>query len=135
MEWLISWIIYLVVAAVVIWVVGKLNLGMTVDGFMPALIAALVISIVSIILRWLIVDLLGIGDSGGWWGALISLVIAAVVLLLSDRFVAGMHVNGFVGAIVAAIAIAVVVWLVNLLPFVQIGSPAEQTTLILQLLI
>ncbi|MCZ7673332.1 MAG: phage holin family protein [Chloroflexi bacterium] len=39
--------------------------------------------------------------------------MAAVVLMISDRFVAGMKVNGFGGAIVAAIAIGVVTWLVN----------------------
>jgi uncharacterized membrane protein YvlD (DUF360 family) len=33
--------------------------------------------------------------------------------MVSDRFVAGMRVNGFGGAIIAAIAIAVVNWLVT----------------------
>jgi putative membrane protein len=32
--------------------------------------------------------------------------------MVSDRFLSGMSVNGFVGAIVAAIAIGVVTWLV-----------------------
>jgi len=45
----------------------------------------------------------------------VSLVVAAVVLLIADRFVPGMKVNGFVGALVAAIAIAVVAWLIGLL--------------------
>ena len=47
----------------------------------------------------------------GFWGAIVTLLIAAVVLLLSDRFLSGMEVKGFVGAIVAAIAMAVVGWL------------------------
>jgi uncharacterized membrane protein YvlD (DUF360 family) len=38
----------------------------------------------------------------------------------SDRFVTGMRVNGFGGAIVAAIAIAIVNWLVALL-LAQLG--------------
>ena len=41
------------------------------------------------------------------------MVVAAVVLLISDRFVKGMKVNGFVGALVAAIAYGVVVWLIQ----------------------
>jgi putative membrane protein len=45
-------------------------------------------------------------------GAIVYLVVAAVVLMISDRFVPGMKVNGFGGAIIAAIAIAVVSWLV-----------------------
>ena len=47
-----------------------------------------------------------------WW---LALVIAAVVLLVSDKFLPGMQVAGFTGAIVAAIAIAIVTWLISLL--------------------
>jgi putative membrane protein len=50
---------------------------------------------------------------GGFLGAIIGLIVAAVILLISDRFVPGMKVAGFVGAIVAAIAIGVVAWFVN----------------------
>jgi putative membrane protein len=102
----------LVAAAVVIFIVGRLNLGMTVDGFVPAIIAAAVIAIVGWAIYWLL-GVLGITISGGWLGALINLVIAAVVLMVSDRFVKGMKVNGFVGAIIAAIAIGVVTWIIN----------------------
>jgi len=44
----------------------------------------------------------------------VSLVLfaAAVVLLISDRILSGLEVDGFVGAIVAAIAIGVVHWLI-----------------------
>ncbi len=96
----------------VIWVVGKLGIGLEVSGFGPAYIAAIVIAVVSWVIYWL-VGVLGITISGGWLGALIHLVVAAVVLLISDRFVKGMRVNGFVGALVAALALAVVAWLVT----------------------
>jgi putative membrane protein len=56
---------------------------------------------------------LGIGFGGGLLGTIINLIVAALVLMVSDRFVAGMRVNGFGGAIIAAIAIAVVNWLVT----------------------
>lgn len=102
----------LVAAAVVIYIVGRLNLGMTVDGFVPAIIAAAAIAIVGGLIAWLL-GVLGITITGGWLGAIINLVIAAIVLLLADRFVKGMKVNGFVGAIVAAIAIGVVTWIIN----------------------
>ncbi len=102
----------LVAAAVVIYIVGRLNLGMTVDGFVPAIIAAAAIAIVGGLIAWLL-GALGITITGGWLGAIINLVIAAIVLLLADRFVKGMKVNGFVGAIVAAIAIGVVTWIIN----------------------
>jgi putative membrane protein len=102
----------LVAAAVVIYIVGRLNLGMTVDGFVPAIIAAAVIAIVGGIIYWLL-GVLGITIGGGWLGAIINLIVAAVVLLISDRFVKGLKVNGFVGAIIAAIAIGVVTWVIN----------------------
>ena len=104
-------IITLLIAGFVIWIVGKLGLGLTVGGFGAAFIAAAVIAIVSWIVWWLL-GLLGISVGGGWLGAIIALIISAIILLISDRFVPGMQVKGFVGAIVAAIAIAVVTWIV-----------------------
>ena len=39
-------------------------------------------------------------------GAILTLIVAAVVLLLADRFLPGLEVSGFGGAIIAAIAMA-----------------------------
>ena len=99
------------VGAVVLMIISRLNLGLTVDGFGAAFIASAVISIVSAIITWLI-GLIGIQvGNPGLIGALVTLVVAAVVLLVSDRFVKGMKVNGFVGAIIAAISYGVITWL------------------------
>jgi putative membrane protein len=108
---ILSLIVAFLVAALVIWIVGKLNLGMTVDGYVPAMIAAAAIAIIA----WLISFLFGwlIPNWTGWMGAIVNLIVAALVILLSGRFVPGMKVNGFVGAIVAAISIAVVAFLIN----------------------
>jgi len=111
MGYIWSFLIALIVAAVVIFIVGRLNLGLTVSGFGAAIIAALVISIVGTIVLWLL-SLFNLTIGGGWLGAIIYLVIAAIILMISDRFVPGMKVKGFTGAIVAAIAIGVVTWLV-----------------------
>jgi putative membrane protein len=108
LQLLLGWLL----AAVVIFIVGRLGLGLTVDGFVPALIAAAVIAIVSAVIMWLL-GALNITIGGDFLGAIISLIVAAVVLLIADRFVPGMKVAGFVGAIIAAIAIGVVAWLVN----------------------
>ena len=97
---------------IVIWIVGRLNLGLTVDGFMGAFLAAVVIGIVSAVLIWLL-GVFGLSIGGGWLGAIVYLIIAAVVLLVADRFLTGLKVAGFGGAIVAAIAIGVVTWLIN----------------------
>ncbi len=99
------------ISGLVIWIVGKLGLGLEVDGFGPAFIAAIIIAIVAGLINWLL-GVLGITIGGGWLGAIIHLVIAAVVLMISGNIVRGMRVKGFAGAIVAALAIGVVAWLI-----------------------
>ena len=94
----------------IIWIVGKLGLGIEVSGFGPAFIAAIVIAVVSWVITWLL-GVLGITISAGWLGALVNLIVAAVVLMIAGGFVKGLVVKGFLGAIVAAVAIAVVSWL------------------------
>lgn len=105
-------VVTLALAAVVLMIVSRLGLGLTVAGFGSAFIAAAVIAIVGGVIAWLL-GALGITVGGGFLGAIINLIIAAVVLMLSDRFIKGMAVSGFVGAIVAAIGIGIVTWLVN----------------------
>lgn len=105
-----SAIVAVVVAAVVLMIVSRFNLGLSVSGFGAAAISAIVIAIVGAVVNWLL-GLLGLSIGGGWLGALVFLIVAAVVLLLSDRFVSGMTVKGFTGAIVAAIGIGVVYWI------------------------
>ena len=100
------------VAGFVIWIVGKLGLGIEVSGFGAAFIAAIIIAIVGGLITWLL-GLLNITIAGGWLGAIINLIISAIVLLISGSFVPGLKVKGFTGALVAAIAIGVVTWLLS----------------------
>jgi putative membrane protein len=97
--------------ALIIWLVGKLNLGLRVSGFGGAILAAIIIAVVSWVIAWLL-GLMGITIGVGLLGAIVSLIIAAVVLLISDRILPGLAVDGFLGAILAAIAIAVAHWLI-----------------------
>ncbi len=105
-------IFVIIVAAVVLMIVSRFNLGLTVDGFGAAIIAAIVIGIVGAIINWLLAAL-HITIGGGLLGAIVYLIVAAVVLLISGRFVRGLKVNGFGGAIIAAIAIGVVSFIVT----------------------
>jgi putative membrane protein len=95
----------------IIWIVGKLGLGLEVSGFGAAYVAAIVIALVSGLINWLL-NLLGVTIGSGWLGALIHLVVAGVVLMIAGRFVKGLVVKGFTGALVAALAIAGVAWLI-----------------------
>ena len=112
MDYILSFLVALIVAALVIYIVGRLNLGLTVSGFGAAIIAALVIAVVGTIVLWLL-GLLGLTFGDGLLGVIIYIIVAAVILMISDRFVPGMKVKGFSGAIIAAIAIGVVAWLVT----------------------
>lgn len=111
---LIGVVIGALISGLVIWLVSKLGLGLEVDGFGAAFIAAIIIFLVGAIINW-ILGALNIPMGSGWIGAIVHLIIAAVVLLISDRILKGLRVAGFVGALVAAIAIAAVYWLLGLL--------------------
>jgi len=97
--------------ALAIWVVGKLGLGLKVSGYVPAIVAAVVIAVASALIVWLL-GALGL-SLGGFVGAIIHLIIAALVLIFAGNMVKGLKVKGFVGALIAAVAIAVVSWLID----------------------
>jgi len=108
---LVNIVLMLVFSAIVIMLVSKLNAGLVVDDFKSALIAAAVIAIVGGIVSWLLGFLnLGIGIL---LGVIVYVIVSAIVLLISDRFVKGMKVDGFAGAIMAAVAIATLNWLIT----------------------
>ena len=109
---LMSALVYLVVSAVVILIVSKLNLGLNVKSFGSAVMAALVIAIVGGLIVWAL-GIFGITFSGGLLAALVNLIIAAVVLMIADKFLPGTEVHGFMGAVIAALAIGVVGWAVT----------------------
>ena len=108
---LLAIVLAILINALIIWIVGKLNLGLTVRGYVGAIVAAIIIAIVSWVVFWLL-GLIGITIGGGLLWAIAALIIAAVILLISDKFLPGLEVEGFGGAIVAAIAMAVVAWIV-----------------------
>lgn len=108
---IVNIVLMLVFAAVVIMIVSKLNAGLVVADFKSALIAAAVIAIVGGVVSWLLGFLnLGIGIL---LGVIVYVIVAAIVLLISDKFVKGMKVDGFAGAIMAAVAIATLNWLIT----------------------
>ena len=99
------------VTGFVIWVVGKLGLGIEVDGFGPAYTAAIVIAILNGVIAWLL-GVLNI-TIGTWiLGAVIHLIIAALVLMTAAGWVKGLRAKGFSGALIASVVIAAVGWLI-----------------------
>ena len=97
-------------SGLIIWVVGKLGLGIEVDGFKPAYLAAIVIAVLNAIALWFW-GVIGYTPEGGWLGALTSAIIAAGFLVAASSWVKGLRVKGFFGALIASLAIAAVGWL------------------------
>jgi putative membrane protein len=110
---LIGLVIGILVSSIIIWIVGKLGLGMEVSGFGPAILAAIVIGVLNAVVT-LILSALGITiPSGGVLGAIVHLVISAIVILTAGSWIRGLRVNGFFGGAIAAVAISAVGWLLT----------------------
>ena len=101
-------------SGIVIWIVGKLGLGLEVKGFGSAFIAAIVIAVVGGIITLLLM-IAGVQDGNGFFGGIVHLIVSAIVLMVSSRFLAGLKVTGSAGALVASITIGAIYWLGGLL--------------------
>lgn len=97
------------VSGLIIWIVSKLNLGLHVDSFGWAMLAGLLIGFATN----LVAQVMPAG--GDIVTIVVNLVISAAIILACGSLLKGMTVNGFGGALVAAVAIAVVGFLLALL--------------------
>lgn len=101
-----------VVAGLLIWLVGKLGLGIEVDGFGPAFLTGFVIG-----LAWLFAtflwNLIGYTPAEGIAGAITHLILTAGFLYAFRNSISGLRVKGFTGALIAAAAIALITWVAS----------------------
>ena len=106
MEAIVGLIIGLLIAAVIsgaiIWLVSKLNVGLSVDNFGWAMLAGLFIGTLTNLFNRLLPGMNEVITM------VIHLVISAGVILLAGKVFSGVNVKGFKGALIAAVAIAVV---------------------------
>lgn len=104
-------------AALGLWLVSRLGLGLTVMGFRQALIAALVIALLSAAVQGVLAVTGLRSPTPNLLGALLALLVAAAVLLAADRLLSGLSVEGVGGAIVATISVAagttIIIWLIT----------------------
>ncbi len=101
-------------SAFVIWLVSRLGLGLEVDGFGSAFLAAIVIAIMAGLITWLL-SLAGVQDGDGLIGGIVHLMSSAFILMVCGRFPPGLKVSVFPGALVASFVIGAVYWLGGLL--------------------
>ena len=111
-EAIVGLIVGIVIAALisgaVLWLVSKLGLGLKVAGFGSAMIAGLLIGFFSNVIAVLI-------TFGGPLGAIVNLVVAAAVIFGCGKLLKGLTVDGMGGALIAAIAIAAINYLIGML--------------------
>jgi uncharacterized membrane protein YvlD (DUF360 family) len=108
-----------VVNGLIIWTVSSLNLGLWVRGFLTALIVAIVIATIGTVVR-LVLAAIGVPDLGGITRVVVRLIVSAVGLMVADKLLPGLTVRGFKGLITAAVAIAVILWVLEV--FLRAGG-------------
>ena len=91
-----------VISGFIIWVVSKLNLGLRVENFGWAMLAGLLIGLATN----LVMQVVPAGNDIAH--LVVNLIVSAAVIFLCGSLLKGMTVKGFGGAIIAAIAITVV---------------------------
>lgn len=91
-----------VISGFIIWVVSKLNLGLHVENFGWAMLAGLLIGLATN----LIMQVVPAGND--IVNLVVNLIVSAAVIFACGSILSGMTVKGFGGALIAAVAIAVV---------------------------
>lgn len=106
-------VITTIVSALIIWVIGELGVGIEVSGFGAAFVTAFFVAVLWAFatLLW---NLIGYTPAGGLSGAITHLILTAGFLYGVRNAVSGLEVKGFGGAVIAAAAIALLSWLLNL---------------------
>ena len=105
----IGLILGLILNTLVLWIVDKLGLGIEISGLGAAFLGALAVAVILLIKNWLWTAL-NLGDATGVLGIVVSVVVSAAVIYLAAAVVPGFRAKGFVGAMVAAVAIALLEW-------------------------
>ena len=116
---IIGTLIAAVLSGVIIWLVGKLNVGLSVNSFGWAMLAGLFIGAITNFLNQLLPGMNEILTVA------IHLVIAAAVILMAGKLFSGVTVDGFKGALIAAVAIALVGFVLAFVLVALLGGVAS----------
>lgn len=91
-----------VISGAIIWLISKLNMGLSVDNFGWAMLAGLFIGVITTLITQFVPNLTGIV------GAVVHLIVSAVVILLAGKVLSGVKVDGLTGALLAAFVMALI---------------------------
>lgn len=100
--------------SVIIWIIAKLGLGIEVKNFGTAIVAAFLSALIGLGLSRIAYNLFG--DTGQVYGGIaLHILGSALILLLVSKILSGMQTKGVLGAILAAVSMSVLYYLISLL--------------------
>ena len=91
-----------VISGFIIWLVSKFNIGLSVDNFGWAMLAGLFIGFFTNLIMHFV------PGQGGIVTAVVQLLVAAAVIVLAGKVFSGVKVDGYSGALVAAVIMALI---------------------------
>lgn len=106
-----NFIVTVLISAVGLFIISRLNLGLQIDSLTTTLIAALVLGLLNAFVRPVLaflslpITVLTLG--------LFALVLNALMIMLMGALVKGVHVNGFIGALIASIVLSILTWIIS----------------------
>jgi len=106
MEVIVGLVIGILISAVIsgfiIWLVSKFNIGLAVDNFGWAMLAGVFIGFFTNLIMHFV------PGQGGIVTAVVQLLVAAAVIVLAGKVFSGVKVDGYSGALVAAVIMALI---------------------------
>lgn len=106
-----NFIVTVLITAAGLFIISRLNLGLQIDSLTTTLIAALVLGLLNAFVRPVLaflslpITILTLG--------LFALVLNALMIMLMGALVKGVHVSGFMGALIASIVLSILTWLIS----------------------
>jgi putative membrane protein len=102
-----------IIDAIVLVIVDRLNIGLKIRSFLYALVAAAAIAIVAAVVIWILGALSITGLSAGLFGFIIGILVNAFIFWLAAKFTPGFEIANYPAAIVVAIVVAAIFWLIT----------------------
>ncbi|MFD1096480.1 phage holin family protein [Salegentibacter chungangensis] len=116
-----TWLIHLVVDALVLLALANIMPSVRLKGFKTALLIALLIGILSFLLSWLLTVILNIATLGIFYflglGFIIRIIAYAIIIEIADKLSKDFKTVGFLPSVWLAVALALVGAIVDSLLF------------------
>ncbi len=110
-------IIGIVVATIfnglILWIIAKMGLGIVIEKFGSALLTALLVAVIGYVMVKVTADWKGM-FSGAGGSTVLHIIGTALLLIIVDKILPGMRTKGIMGAIIAAIALGIIGWLLGI---------------------